>query len=95
MTLEIPTDVARRRSLERMVRPSMSSISTDDLKGLPHILVLKSESELKVIEFTGEDAMERAHEAAQELALKDWPGCITVAVRVRQLCPMKYERMMA
>lgn len=59
------------------------------------MLILRSDTELKVIEFTGEDAMERAHEQAQQLALKDWPGCITVAVRVRQLCPMKYERMMA
>lgn len=73
----------------------MANISTDDLKGLPHMLILKSETELKVIEFTGEDAMEKAHEAAQDMALKDWPGCITVAVRVRQLCSMRHERLMS
>ena len=54
----------------------------------------KSDTELKVIEFTGEDAMEKAHEQAQELMLKDWPGCITVAARVRQLCSFKNRHLM-
>lgn len=73
----------------------MADISTDDLKGLPHMVILKSETELKVIEFTGDDAMEKAHEAAQDMAMKGWPGCITVAVRIRQLCPMRHERLMS
>ncbi|MBF8281287.1 MAG: hypothetical protein HW378_202 [Anaerolineales bacterium] len=72
-----------------------TNISTDDLRGLPHLVILKSETELKVIEFTGDGAMEKAHEAAQYMALKDWPGCITVAVRVRQICSMEHERLMA
>ena len=58
------------------------------------MIILKSETELKVIEFTGEDAMEKAHGAAQDMALKGWPGCITVAARVRRLCPLRYEWMM-
>ena len=69
-------------------------MTTDDLKGRPHILILRSDTDLMVMEFTGEDAMERAHEQAQELAIKGWPGCVTVAVRVRQLCSAKYEHLM-
>lgn len=50
------------------------------------MLILKSNTELKVIEFTGDDAMENAHEQAQNLALSGaFDGCITVACRVRQL----------
>lgn len=70
-------------------------ISTDDLKGLPHMVILKSETELKIVEFTGDDAMEKAHEQAQQFVIKDWPGCITVAVRIRQLCSPRYARMMS
>ena len=73
----------------------MPRLTTDDLKGLPHMVILRSETEIKVIEFTGEDAMERAHAKAQDFAHAGWPGCITVAVRVRQLCSMEYERLMS
>jgi len=66
----------------------------DELKNKPHLLILKTEREISVLEFTGDDAMDRANDYAKQLANNDYPGCITVAVRTRQLCPLQYEHLM-
>lgn len=68
-------------------------ISTDVLKGIPHIVILKSETDIRLVEFTGPDAMEKAHFLAQEHMVNDFPGCITVAARVRQIYPMRFEHL--
>ncbi len=71
------------------------SISTDDLKELPHIVILQSDTEIKVLTFTGENAMEQAHVCASKMALHNYPGSITVAARVRQLCSFKNKHLMS
>ena len=47
------------------------SLSTDDLKELPHIVILQSDAEIKMLTFTGENAMEKAHDCAQQKALSN------------------------
>ena len=68
---------------------------SDQFKNTPHIVILKSRTELKMVEFTGEDCELRAHEFAAQCMGDDFPGCITVAARVKQLFPLKYDSLMA
>lgn len=70
-------------------------MTTDDLIGKPHLVIMQSDTELKVVTFTGPDADQKAHQLAFDKSMADFPGCITVAVRIRQLCPFKYERLMS
>jgi len=60
-------------------------MTTDDTKGLPHIVLLESAHRVAVQEFEGVDSMERAHEYAQTMMLSGAYDRITVAVRVRRL----------
>jgi len=69
------------------------SINFDDTEGMPHVVILKGEFQLQVVDFTGKDAREKAHDYAL-LATRNFDGCITVAVRVRQLCPFKQRHLM-
>lgn len=63
-------------------------MTTDDTKGMPHIVILESTRGITVQEFTGNDSMERAHESAQKSMMTDAYNKITVAVRVRQMTLM-------
>jgi len=68
-------------------------VNFEDTAGMPHVVILRDDYQLQVVEFTGADAREKAHEYAQLTAGK-FDGCITVAVRVRQLCPFRKKHLM-
>lgn len=56
----------------------------EDTDGMVHIVITRSASDIKMFEFNGRDARDKAHKCAEELALKG--DClVTVGVRVREL----------
>lgn len=67
-----------------------TELNTDDFKGLPHIVIFRDEHSVRIVQFTGENAMEDAHATA----MQGFEGCVTVAVRVRQICPARLEHLM-
>ena len=66
-------------------------LTTDDLKGLPHVVIMEGKDRIEVCEFEGDDAMERAHEFAALMMLPDTYHKIIVAARVRTLKLHKQE----
>jgi hypothetical protein len=74
---------------------SKTELTTDALKGLPHLVIVTRDDGITVSQFKGEDAMERAHEHAQRLALADRAACVTVAARVRQIFTADSEHLAA
>ncbi|MDR4518929.1 MAG: hypothetical protein MRK00_16285 [Nitrosomonas sp.] len=64
-------------------------ITIDDLAGKPHIVIVEEKGCFTVSNFEGCEAMERAHEAAQHIALNNQRAKVTVAVRVRQITSYK------
>ncbi|MEM0964824.1 MAG: hypothetical protein AAGJ81_01565 [Verrucomicrobiota bacterium] len=64
------------------------AISTDDVKDLPHIVIVENEGELKLFEYE-RGQMEQAHKQAQDYAMRNG-GRAIVAVRVRQCGDFKY-----
>lgn len=69
-------------------------MTLEDTKGQPHVVIFRSDTELRLVEFDGPNAMEKAHELAEQSARDDYPGCIIVAVRVRQLCSYTNRHLM-
>jgi hypothetical protein len=63
----------------------MSNLSTDDLKGMTHLVIVTRDDRITVSTHRGADGMERAHETAQRLALADRSACVSVVVLVRQI----------
>lgn len=61
----------------------MTNLTFDDVKDLVHIVILKNETTLRVIEYTGPNAQEQAFAHS----FSGFDGCVTVAVRIRQTCP--------
>ena len=68
-------------------------MNTDELRGYPHIVILQSDKDTKVVTFTGDDAMELAHTYAQDTMIKGFDGVVTVACRIRQLCRPKHAHL--
>ena len=63
----------------------MALESTDDLKDMPHIVVLRTDSGCQCFDYKGPGCMERAHEFAVKLSRERRDACVTVAMRYRQL----------
>jgi hypothetical protein len=61
------------------------TISTDDLKDLPHIVVVKTDSGLQMKEFDGEGCMERAHEFAVAIGTERTDAVVLIAMRYRRI----------
>lgn len=63
----------------------MALESTDDLKDMPHIVVLKTKAGAQVFEYEGPGCMEAAHAFAQKLATERSDGQVLVAMRYRKI----------
>jgi hypothetical protein len=60
-------------------------MTTDDLRALPHIVVLSTLTVTRLFEFEGADCQERAHVFAQKLALEHHDGRVIVAAAYRTI----------
>ena len=60
-------------------------MTTDDLKDLPHIVVLRTNSGYQVFDYSGPGCMGRAHGFAMKLSSERPDACVTVAMRYRQI----------
>lgn len=63
----------------------MAIESTDDLKDLPHVVILRRGNEMTIREFAGAGCMERAHDYAQREALGARDVEALVAMRYRRI----------
>lgn len=54
------------------------------------MVILRSEREIKVYEFTGKDAEKQAHGCAQRMAVLGYKGSVSVAEKVREYCKQEY-----
>jgi len=59
--------------------------STDDLKDMPHIVVMKTRAGAQVFEYDGPGCMEAAHAFAQKLAIERKDAQILVAMSYRTI----------
>ena len=60
-------------------------MTTNDLKDLPHIVVLRTNSDCQCFDYSGPGCMERAHMFAVKLSSERPEACVTVAHRYRQI----------
>ena len=60
-------------------------LTTDDLKDLPHVVVLRTDTGCQCFDYSGPAAMQRANEFAMKLFSERPDACVTVAMRYRQL----------
>lgn len=68
-------------------------MTTDDLKDIPHIVIVESAAGIRVAEFERDakpSPMMAAHDYAQSIAAGDFHGRVIVAARVRTLQPFAY-----
>ena len=63
----------------------MALESTDDLKDMPHIVVLKTKADAQVFEYEGPGCLEAAHAFALKLAIEREDGQVLVAMRYRKI----------
>lgn len=63
----------------------MALESTDDLKDMPHVVILRTDAGCQVFDYAGPGCMERAHDFAMKLSHERPDGCVTVAMRYRQM----------
>ncbi|MBT9571431.1 hypothetical protein PTW32_01710 [Dechloromonas agitata] len=61
------------------------TISTDDLKDLPHLVIIKTDSGFQMKEFEGEGCMERAHEFAETIGTERSDAVVLVAMHYRKI----------
>jgi hypothetical protein len=69
----------------RIKENGMALETTDDLKDLPHIVVLRTKAGVQMFEYSGTGCMEAAHEFAQKLAFERDDGQVLVAMCYRRL----------
>jgi hypothetical protein len=60
-------------------------ISTDDLKDLPHVVIVEDHKTLDITEFEGEGCMEKAHEHGQRRAMENRDAKVMVCFRIRTI----------
>ena len=63
----------------------MKRLTTDELKDLPHVVILKTASGAQVFEYEGPGCMLAAHDFAQKLAIERDDGQVLVAMRYRKI----------
>ena len=63
----------------------MALESTEDLKDMPHIVVLKTKTGAQVFEYEGPGCMEAAHDFAQKLVIERGDGQVLVAMLYRKI----------
>jgi hypothetical protein len=76
------------KACTELVNPPKHELTTDDLKELPHVVIVLMSDGSRVVEFEREtqpSPMEAAHDYAQKAALEVRHGRVLVAARVRTL----------
>ena len=63
----------------------MTITSTDDLAGLPHVVILRKHGEIEVHQFEGEDCDTKAHQFAYSQLDTDGVDNIVITCRVHTL----------
>lgn len=70
-------------------------MTTDDLKDIPHVVIVETTGEIRIAEFEREakpSPMMAAHDYAQSIACGDFHGRVIVTARVRTLQPLAYVK---
>lgn len=70
----------------------MGALTTDDLKEMRHIVIVETDTSLRLIEFD-HGKMGEAHQAAINIATSpDFDGRVIVVARVRQIGSYAYQK---
>jgi len=70
-------------------------MTTDDLKDIPHVVIVESAAGIRIAEFerdTQPNPMLAAHDYAQSIAAGDFHGRVIVAAHARTLQPFAYVK---
>ena len=72
----------------------MALTSTDDLKDMPHVVILKTKQGAQVFEYEGPSCMEEANVFAMKLFAERPDGQVLVARRYRKLTGLDAMHML-
>lgn len=64
-------------------------LTTNDIEGMTHLIILQSDTEIKFVKFEGPQAHINAQKRINEL-MGRFDGIITLAVEISQCYPAKY-----
>ena len=63
----------------------MALESTNDLKDMPHLVVLKTSTGVQIFEYEGPGCLKAAHDFAERLAIERGDAQVLVAMRYRRI----------